>query len=71
MTYDREHPREWAGSSYRSEMGRSSILIRCPFRDASFVAYIWSISGGGKKCPHRGAFHGSTGQAYAVLKALA
>lgn len=71
MTYDREHPREWTGGGYVSEMGRSRILIRCPFCSTLFSAFVWSLSGGGKKCPHCGAMHGSTGQAYAVLKAPA
>lgn len=47
----------------RSEMGRSRVLIRCPFCLSQFWAYIWSISGGGKRCECCGSMHGSFGQA--------
>ncbi|MGH7240983.1 MAG: hypothetical protein ACREGB_01665 [Candidatus Saccharimonadales bacterium] len=30
--------------------GRSYRVISCPFCESSVVAYIWSLSGGGKRC---------------------
>lgn len=33
-----------------SEMGKSTIEIRCPFCGELVTAYIWSYAGGGKKC---------------------
>ena len=52
----------------RSEMGRSRVLIRCPFCRSEFWAFVWSISGGGKKCENKdcGAMHTSYGIAYPV-----
>lgn len=58
--------REFRAYNYRSEMGRSRVTIDCPFCSTSFHAYVWSISGGGKKCPGCGAMHTSFGQAYPV-----
>lgn len=47
-----------------SEMGRSRILIECPFCGETFWAYVWSLAGCGKKCPRCGAKHfWSTGSA--------
>lgn len=46
------------------EMGKTRVHIECPFCFARFWAYVWSISGGGKKCPNCGAIHGSFGVAY-------
>lgn len=66
--YDHENGREFAVTDRRSEMGKSRILIRCPFCQTSFWAFIWSISGGGKKCENKacGAMHVSHGMAYPV-----
>ena len=47
-------------------IGRSRILAECPFCFQTFWAYIWSLSGGGKKCPNCGAIHGSLGLARPV-----
>lgn len=41
-------------------VGRSRIKVRCPFCAQTFWAYIWSLCGGGKKCPNCGSIHGST-----------
>lgn len=49
-----------------SQMGKSRVLIECPFCFATFWAFIWSISGGGKKCHNCGAMHGSFGRAYPI-----
>lgn len=52
----------------RPEMGRTRVKIECPFCLSTFWAYVWSISGGGKKCENKacGAIHGSMGAAYPV-----
>ena len=34
----------------RSEFGRSSIVIECPFCGAWVTAYLWSLAGSGKRC---------------------
>ena len=34
-------------------LGRRWVMIRCPFCKAESQAYIWSISGGGKRCETR------------------
>lgn len=67
--YDRDKGKEWIHRGGRtSEPGRSSIRIECPFCQETFTAYIWSITGGGKKCPDCGAMHTSHGQAYPMMK---
>jgi hypothetical protein len=48
---------------YRPQMGRSSVVIVCPFCQAHVTAFLWSIAGGGKRCKC-GALFGSRGQAY-------
>lgn len=64
--YDQSKGRTYAVQDRRSEMGRSRVMIRCPFCHTSFWAFIWSISGSGKKCEGCGAMHGSMGVAYPV-----
>lgn len=51
-----------------SRTGKSRIMVECPFCRFHFWAYIWSISGGGKKCENKecGAMHTSSGFAYPV-----
>ena len=39
------------------EHGRSRLEIRCPNCRFVFDAYIWSLSGSGKKCPQCGMMH--------------
>lgn len=34
----------------RSEFGRSSLDIKCPFCGAITTAFKWSLAGSGKKC---------------------
>jgi hypothetical protein len=60
--------RKFKVGAHRSEMGRSRVEIECPFCLTKFWAYIWSISGGGKKCENKacGAMHASFGVAYPV-----
>jgi hypothetical protein len=43
-----------------TEVGRSRIVIRCPFCKACVVAYTWSLAGSGKRCGC-GAMHYRTG----------
>ena len=54
---------------HRSASGRSRVNIECPFCATRFWAYIWSISGGGKKCENKqcGAKHAAHGVAYPVV----
>lgn len=40
-----------------SEMGRTRVLIRCPFCGAEFWGYVWSLSANGKRCPGCGSIH--------------
>jgi hypothetical protein len=49
-----------------SEMGKRRGLVHCPFCCFGFWAYVWSLSGGGKKCPNCGAMHTGHGQAYPI-----
>lgn len=66
--YSENAAREFTVRQRRSEMGKSRVLIECPFCSTQFWAYIWSISGGGKKCENKscGAMHASFGMAYPV-----
>jgi hypothetical protein len=48
--------RQYERYNYRSEMGRSSFLVDCPFCDVKGLrVYAWSLAGSGKKCPKCGA----------------
>ena len=38
--------------SSRSEFGRSSETIECPFCGERFIGYVWSMAGKGKRCPN-------------------
>jgi hypothetical protein len=51
--------RPWAAVVHRSRAsGGSEVMVECPFDGTRFWAFIWSISGSGKKCPTCGARHG-------------
>lgn len=40
------------GYGYSSrENGRSTCSIDCPFCKSTVICYVWSLAGGGKKCP--------------------
>lgn len=41
----------------RAAMGRSTVIITCPFCNADIEAYAWSLAGGGKRCTC-GVLHG-------------
>ena len=63
--YDRDKGRPFEVTSRRRpEMGRSNVDLLCPFCGEGFRAFIWSMAGGGKKCPGCGAMHFSSGTAY-------
>lgn len=47
----------------REAVGKTTIEIRCPFCERTTDVYVWSLSGGGKRCGC-GALFGSTGFAY-------
>lgn len=55
--------REWRAGTAISEMGRRRIEIECPFCFEQFWAFVWSLAGGGKRCPNCRAIFGSTGTA--------
>ncbi len=52
---------EYKRTSTFSAVGRSYCYITCPFCNTEVKAYIWSLSGCGKRCPGCGALHGSLG----------
>lgn len=59
--------RDWrATGRVVSQMGRRRIEIECPFCLATFWAFVWSLAGGGKKCPTCGALHVSFGSAHPI-----
>jgi hypothetical protein len=68
-TYNRSEnaARVWRNLRRLSEMGHTRIEIECPFCFARFWANVWSLSGGGKKCPNCGSMHASFGNAYPLM----
>lgn len=56
MSMDDCEKRNFERYNYRSEHGRSSFLVDCPFCDVRGLrVYAWSLAGSGKKCPKCGA----------------
>jgi hypothetical protein len=56
--------RQWEGTGRAvSEFGRRRIEVECPFCFEQFWAFVWSLAGGGKRCPNCRAMFGSTGLA--------
>ena len=47
--------------------GRSYIRFVCPFCGERIKAYVWSLCGGGKRCPRCRALFLSNGNAYRDL----
>lgn len=45
----------------RSQMGRTRVLIVCPYCGEHAWAYLWSLAGAGKRCPGCRAKHTSYG----------
>lgn len=43
--------------NYRSEMGRSTVIITCPYCGSETVAFLWSLAGSGKRCSGCGCVH--------------
>jgi len=66
VEYDHDNAKTWTCLDRIDEMGKSRVLIECPFCKEEFWAYIWSISGGGKKCTGCGAKHNGWGYAHPV-----
>lgn len=48
----------------RSAMGRSTVIITCPWCQADTEAYVWSLAGSGKRCVKCGALHTYRGISY-------
>jgi len=42
--------REHTAHSYRSEHGKSTIIVICPWCGGEEIAYVWSLAGSGKCC---------------------
>jgi len=63
-----EEKKEHSTYGYRSEHGRSSVTLICPFCGSHVTAYVWSLRGGGKKCPTCGALHYGSGYSIKKIK---
>lgn len=46
-----------------TQMGKTRVVLRCPFCKGEVTAYVWSLSGGGKRCGC-GAMAGGEGTFY-------
>ena len=55
--------RDHWSTAVRPAFGRSYCYITCPFCGQDVKAFIWSLCGGGKRCPC-GALHCSNGVTY-------
>jgi len=56
-----QEPKQYTSSRYvREANGKTHFDIKCPFCGEVVTAYLWSLSGGGKKCPC-GAMHSAHG----------
>lgn len=49
--------------------GQIQMRLTCPFCHGDTTAYLWSLSGGGKRCPC-GAYFGSRGTTYKLRDAV-
>ena len=61
---DRVERREYQRTATVSVFGRSYCYITCPFCRCDVKAFIWSLSGGGKRCSGCGALHCAGGLTY-------
>ena len=64
--YDEKKAKKYEHTDTYSEMGKSHFYATCPFCEEDFKVYIWSLCGGGKKCPKCGAMHVKSGVAWPV-----
>lgn len=55
--YDKSQARNYSVVDEEKEMGRSRILILCPFCKTNVWAFVWSLAGKGKICPGCKAKH--------------
>lgn len=46
-----EEQRMYATFNPISEMGRSRVTAECPYCGEHLKVYLWSLAGGGKRCP--------------------
>lgn len=65
-----EDKRQHEQFNYRAEFGTANVQIRCPFCGTVTKAYVWSLTGGGKKCPGCGAIHTGHGMTFRKTPAI-
>lgn len=54
----KKHRKEYEVLAHNpASAGRTSIDIKCPWCQSTFVAYVRSLAGSGKKCPNCSAHH--------------
>ena len=60
--------KRWTSRPYASRIGRSSIIIDCPFCRTDVETFVWSLAGGGKRCINQGclAYFSNYGNAYRI-----
>lgn len=62
--------KQYDSFNYRADFGRASIQVVCPFCNTRVTAYVWSMAGGGKKCPGCGAMHTGFGLTIRKIPAI-
>lgn len=50
--------KDFTTSGKTSAMGRTTVMIHCPFCATDVIAYLWSLCGSGKKCACGAKFNG-------------
>ncbi len=55
--YDYDNCQRYRAFDYINQFGKARFTLECPFCKTNVTAYVWSLSGGGKKCPKCGAIH--------------
>jgi len=45
----------------KSEIGKSTVFVKCPFCGVETECYTWSLYGSGKRCRQCGAVHHGIG----------
>jgi hypothetical protein len=61
IPWNEAEKRDYTRTGTYPAMGRSYCYITCPFCGHQCKAFIWSLNGGGKRCPHCKAMHTSAG----------